>query len=246
MLSLTLILSLLLLGSAAAFSDTANASRQNSGVKSSSYRQRSLLERYFSNDQSHDLPSRKLIDQRREEWINRSTNYYFKVMREERRRNLGQVNDYDTPEYRQEFLDLAKIHYFAIRKVKNGQWHHAESIYRRIIDELQHDDEECDHAKLAVTTLLLALLTQRMNDAKKTRSVFVNFFRLVVTRHEEEEDTKCACSAKVLQAFALFEMKQGNTRKSLEIVQRAIELDPSLSPVLNWKQFQDVIQRRQK
>ena len=50
---------------------------------------------------------------------------------------------------------------------------------------------------------------------------------------------KCTCSAKVLQAFALFEMKNGHSAKSLEIIQRAVKMDESLRPVLAWKQFRD-------
>ena len=131
--------------------------------------------------------------QQRQAWINRSISYYSKVMREERRRELGQINDdtYD-PDH---FQAMAKKHYFALRKIKDGKPHHAERIYRRIIDELleEEDQEECDHAKLAVTTLLLALLLQREGHAAtQTRSVFLHFFRNV---HDSEE--QCACSAKV-------------------------------------------------
>lgn len=178
----------------------------------------------------------------RRDWIDKSLDYYSKVMREERRRSLGQVKDYE--EYNKDFLQLAKKHYFALRKIKDGKPQHAEHIYRKIIDELVHEEDGgCDHAKLAVTTLLLALLLQRTGDSKNTRSVFLNFFRTVVAAADDHE---CACSAKVLQAFALFEMKQGNELKSLEIVLKAVKLDPTLQPVLNWKQFRDVLARRRR
>ena len=55
----------------------------------------------------------------------------------------------------------------------------------------------------------------------------------------EGGEDECVCSAKVLQAFALFEMKQGNSLKSLQLVQKAVQLDPTLRPVLKWKQFRD-------
>jgi tetratricopeptide (TPR) repeat protein len=183
------------------------------------------------------------VDLHRREWVDRSLNYYTKVMREERRRTLGQAVDYDTAEYQDTFTALAKKHYFALRKIKTGQWRHAETIYRRIISELVQDDE-CNHAQLAVTTLLLALLLQRMGLRKETRSVFLHFFRVAVL--DQEEDEECACSAKVLQAYALFEMKQGNSLKSLELVKRAVQLDPSLEPVLSWKQFRDVLERKSR
>lgn len=189
------------------------------------------------------LPKRRRLHEReRTEWISRSVDYYSKVMREERRRNIGQVANFDDPRYQEEFAILAKKHYFALRKIKSGNLHHAEWIYRKIINDLLREEEgECDHAKLAVTTLLLALLLQRMGDRKGTRSVFLNFFRIAVLDNGE---TECACSAKVLQAFALFEMKQGNARKSLELAKRAIEFDHSLAPVLQWKQFRDALQRQ--
>jgi tetratricopeptide (TPR) repeat protein len=143
---------------------------------------------------------------------------------------------------------LAQEHWFAIRKVKEGQYEQAEIIYKRIIagimaEEEKEEDSHCDHAKLAVTTLLLALHCQRMGDMKKTRSVFLNFFRLVVVNSSEGEHSECACSAKVLGAFALFEMKQGNAKKSLEIARKAVEFDPDLEALLNWKQFRDVEDR---
>jgi tetratricopeptide (TPR) repeat protein len=175
-------------------------------------------------------------EQQRKEWIDQAILYYSKVMREERRRALGQQIQEDPDNY----VDLANKHYFALRKIKDGKPAHAEIIYRRIIDDLvtAEADEECGHAKLAVTTLLLALHLQREEyPATKTREVFLSFFRLVL--HADDE---CACSAKVLQAFALFEMKQGNTLKSLHIVRRAIELDPNLRPVLKWKQFREAEQ----
>jgi len=163
----------------------------------------------------------------RADWIERSIQYYSKVAR---------YNN-DFPEYGDDFILLAKKHYFAIRKVKDGKLQHAEQLYRRIIDELLADDDECDHSKLAVTTLLYALLTKRMNDPKKTRAVFLNFFKLAVL--EREEGTECHCSAKVMQAYALFEMQQGHSRKSYEIIQKALQFDRSLAPVLQWKQFRD-------
>jgi hypothetical protein len=168
------------------------------------------------------------------------------------------------------FAILAKKHYFALRKIKDGKPTHAESIYRRIIADMiqsinDHNDKEdeekgCDHAQLAVTTLLLALHLQRTGaPPQRTRSVFVNFVRVAVvgttgtgtgttttTTHadHEEEHPECACSAKVLQAFALFEMKQGNQLKSLQLVQKAIQLDQTLQPILKWKQFRDAQLRR--
>ena len=215
----------------------------------------SSQKRYSSDDGGAASSSKPrnaaMIEEHRQEWIARSVNYYSKVMREERRRQLGQstqstsevvaptpkasvgstIDDYD-----RHYKVLAKKHYFALQKIRTGQLSHAELIYQRIINELMEDD--CDHAQLAVTTLLLALLTQRMNASpKQTRSVFLKFFRQISL---DDEHTHCACSAKVVGAFALFEMKQGNTQKSLQLARKAFELDPTgLRPILNWKQFRD-------
>jgi hypothetical protein len=177
-----------------------------------------------------------LAELKKEEWVSSSVEYYSKVMREERRKGLGQAPLSYDPSQQEEFLLMAKKHYFALRKIKDGKPFHAEQIYRKIIDELSQEEEgACDYAKLAVTTLLLALLLQRLGDFKATRSVFLNFFRNLMDKDDEE----CACSAKVLQAYALFEMKRGNPLKSLEIVNLAVRFDKSLAPVLQWKQFQD-------
>uniref|UniRef100_A0A6V0AQJ4 Uncharacterized protein n=1 Tax=Pseudo-nitzschia australis TaxID=44445 RepID=A0A6V0AQJ4_9STRA len=209
-------------------------------------------------------------DELRRDWSEKSLSYYSKVMREERRRKMGQI-DSDivvSEEYQQEFERLAKKHYFALQKIKAGRYRHAEIIYERIIRDIMQEDKDgqsCDHAKLAVTTLLLALHCQRMGNMKKTRSVFLNFFRKKVVMNEsrmrndgnirvgniandanERQHEQCACSAKVLGAFALFEMKRGNSVRSLRIAQKAIDFDPSMGPMLEWKQFRDVRMRTRR
>ena len=148
-----------------------------------------------------------------------------------------------------DFIGLATKHYYARVLIKMGKWECAERLYRRIIEELTYESEEagenCDHTKLAVSTLLLALHMQRTGDVRATRSVFLRFFRRVAFLEQNEDDEegghkKCACSAKVLQAYALFEMKNGIPKKSLEIIRRAVQMDEGLRPVLSWKQFRDV------
>jgi tetratricopeptide (TPR) repeat protein len=187
-----------------------------------------------------DAPPLSPSEQLRQNWVEKSVNYYAKVMREERRRSMGQeVLDLGS----EEDLQLATKHYFALQKIKGGQHRHAEMIYRRIIDDRlrEDDDDACDHSKLAVTTLLLALHCQRMGEYKKARSVFLTFFRVAIVENDTEDAIdECACSAKVLGAYALFEFKQGNTFKSLEIAKKAVQYDNTLSAVLNWKQFRDV------
>jgi len=192
---------------------------------------------------------------RKQEWINKSLTYYSKVLRDQ---SLVEKYGLDVLLREDGALPLEKIepqqrkvmkraseHYFAVQKIKNGELEHAEKIYRNAINEILNErehDGECDHASLAVTTLLLALLKQRQGDIQGTRSVFLNFFKHAVVNGEVSEG--CACSAKVLQAYALFEMKRGNPTKSLEIVKVAVSMDQALSPVLQWKLFRDAEQMR--
>ena len=183
------------------------------------------------------------LSQRRHEWIERSVQYYSTIMRKntwqqtatnqlDSRSSLEEVQLIDD-EIDKEFVELATKHYYARFLIKKGKLSIAEKIYRRIINELssESDEEQCDHTKLAVSTLLLALHMQRTGDIKATRAVFLNFFRRVALFEEDEEHVRCTCSAKVLQAYALFEMKNGHSAKSLEIIHKAIKMDEQLSPV---------------
>ena len=182
-----------------------------------------------------------ILDKRRKHWINLSLKYYTTVAREHKRRSRGQL----PPSFPRSSPDEFRVqirqsgrHLFARDLIKCGKLDQAEVLYRRIIDEIQNDAGGCDHARLAVSSFLLALLKQRMKDIKGARSVFLNFFRTAMV--DCPKDKKCVCSAMLLQAYALFEMKCGHGRKSLEIAKRAVELDEALRPVLTWKQFRKV------
>jgi len=201
----------------------------------------------------------RVFEQRKKKWYRESAKYYATLRRLHHREVQEKLNNYnqDSTDIRNgnrhedddddddEFLKVAGLHYFALTKIRNKDFKKAEALYRNFINGAMDQREShgtCDHASLAVTTLLLALHTQRQykdnkyEATRKTRAVFLRFFRLV-----GEDDVKsCSCSAKVLQAYALFEMKQGLTKKSLDIVRKAVELDESLSPILKWKMFQDV------
>ncbi|KAL7461995.1 hypothetical protein ACHAXS_002441 [Conticribra weissflogii] len=202
------------------------------------------------------------LSQRRNDWIQRSVQYYSTVMRKNRDYQtktstlMDSTNSLPDPQLLVEsqpedkqFVDLATKHYYARHLVKKGKFKSAETLYRKIIAELNSSttEDDCDHTKLAVSTLLLALHMQRTGDIKATRAVFLNFFRRVaVAKEEGDEDHKCTCSAKVLQAYALFEMKNGHSVKSFEIIKKAIQMDENLKPVLGWKQFRDAATRAQK
>lgn len=183
----------------------------------------------------------QMLQERKRDWINRSLTYYSTVSREAKRRENGQYvpSEMELDQYKSNFITAKKL-YFARHKIKNNQPRHAERIYRKLIDDLlreQEEDGSCDHAQIAISTLLLALLLQRQGEVKETRATFVRFFRLVTTSSDGMKE--CTCSAKVLQAFSLFEMKQNNVKKAYALAQIAVKLDPELVPVLNWKQFRD-------
>jgi hypothetical protein len=160
-------------------------------------------------------------------WINNSLNYYNRITR-------GAEHVQSSPLY----LRSAMENYFARGKIKNGKPHHAETIYRRLVDELSRplkEEEDCDFSNLAVPTLLLALLLQREERYDDARTVFEGFSHVLLTSGKSH---KCCCSARVLQAHALFEMKQENPTRAVELIFRAVRMDKTLRPVLQWQQFQ--------
>jgi tetratricopeptide (TPR) repeat protein len=78
------------------------------------------------------------------------------------------------------------------------------------------------------TWLLLALLEQKVGEPARARAAFQEGIQL------------CPSCARLTQAYALFESKQGNMFTALALARRAVALDPSLSPILRWKMFKDV------
>jgi len=194
--------------------------------------------------------SQPSLSERKAEWIERSVKYYSTIMRKKdtissstQSQKVSITGDNANAihtEHDKEFVGLAIKLYYARNLIHDGRLEVAERLYRRIISDLtdEQSEHDCDHATLAVSTLLLALHMQRFGNIKETRSIFLDFFRRVALT-ENEELHKCSCSAKVLQAYALFEMKNGNAAKSLEIIQRAVKMDEKVRPVLRWKQFRD-------
>jgi hypothetical protein len=168
-------------------------------------------------------------------WINKSLNYYNRITR-------GAEHVQTSPLYLRSAMD----NYFARDKIKMGKAHHAETIYRRLVDEMSHslkEEDECGLTSLAVPTLLLGLLLQREKRYEDARTVFEGFLHLLLA---SESSHKCCCSARVLQAYALFEMKQENPARAVELILRAVRMDKTLRPVLRWQQFQRAIEESQR
>ena len=175
--------------------------------------------------------------ERRRKWIDKSIAYYSTVMRDQDRVGASTQG--------RSFVKMAQQHYFAVEEVRKGNFLVAEAVYRSAIDKISADPDRCDHAKLATSTLLLALVLQRADDFEGTREVFHSFFRFVVNGDGRGplETCECPCTAKVLGAYAMFEMKHGSERKSLELARRAAEFDPNLSKLFRWKQFREAATR---
>jgi hypothetical protein len=199
----------------------------------------------LSSSTTNSNSNKRALQLRKRQWVEQSVQYYSTIMRNESRRARGQgINpNRESLDTHKKNFTMAKKLYFARNKIKSGNLNHAETIYRKLINELireieDEEEEHCDHAQLAVSTLLLALLLQRQKQTTETRDVFVRFFRII--HQNEKEGVECACSAKVVQAFALFEMKEGRKKKSYRLAQMAVKMDPELEPLLSWKQFRDV------
>jgi len=129
--------------------------------------------------------SKRALRRRQREWVERSTRYYTTIMRNENRRTKGQLKT------QRNALCFAKKLYFARNKIHNGDLSHAEVIYRKLIQDLSLEGKDCDHAQLATSTLLLALLLQRCDRYEETRQMFDDFFHMV---HNEEGDVFCNSS----------------------------------------------------
>eukprot|EP00534_Pseudo-nitzschia_fraudulenta_P015270 CAMPEP_0201232910 /NCGR_PEP_ID=MMETSP0852-20130820/4751_1 /ASSEMBLY_ACC=CAM_ASM_000632 /TAXON_ID=183588 /ORGANISM="Pseudo-nitzschia fraudulenta, Strain WWA7" /LENGTH=287 /DNA_ID=CAMNT_0047525541 /DNA_START=65 /DNA_END=928 /DNA_ORIENTATION=+ len=172
------------------------------------------------------------------QWINNSLHYYNRVTR-------GSEHVQESPTY----LKSAMENYFALEKIRDNKSHQAETIYRRLMEELDPRNsgnnekaslhaadsvEHCDLSNLAVPTLLLGLLLQREHRVEDARTVFEGFSHVL---NEQDSEHRCCCAARVLQAHALFEMKHDNPVRAAELITRAVRMDRNLRPVLRWKQF---------
>mmetsp|Transcript_13859 Transcript_13859/g.23650 ORF Transcript_13859/g.23650 Transcript_13859/m.23650 type:complete len:340 (-) Transcript_13859:487-1506(-) len=170
-----------------------------------------------------------------QEWIKKSIEYYTIVMR-----NNGASPSTSSKD---EQSRLAKRLYHAIQQVRSGNLSRAENIYRKTIDDIRNEGN-CANAELATTTLLLALVLQRMDNIGEARMVFHRFFLQAVDHIQKYPVHECACTARVLGAYALFEMRFGSVHRSIEIARRAKQFDNGLSVLFTWKQFRDAKKKK--
>ena len=114
-----------------------------------------------------------------QEWIQKSIEYYTKAMR---------IEDPTTSQLSgTEQSRVAKRLYHAIQQVRSGNLSKAENLTIRDIQKLASEEEgECRNAKLATTTLLLALVHQKMDNYGEARLVFERFFMQAISMAEND------------------------------------------------------------
>eukprot|EP00540_Astrosyne_radiata_P007977 CAMPEP_0116843130 /NCGR_PEP_ID=MMETSP0418-20121206/11913_1 /TAXON_ID=1158023 /ORGANISM="Astrosyne radiata, Strain 13vi08-1A" /LENGTH=252 /DNA_ID=CAMNT_0004473841 /DNA_START=164 /DNA_END=922 /DNA_ORIENTATION=- len=166
------------------------------------------------------------------EWVEQSLEFYSRARGEGFFRRQQQHDPSFLFSSMQNYLRESK------KTEKNGE----SSMYRRLLESMSEEGNDPD-AHLAIPTLLLGLLLQRQERFDDVRKVFDGFLHLLPD--DDGVDTR-GCSARVLQAYALMEIKQGNPLKAFELVSMAIGMDKGLSPILNWVPFQDALSVRQE
>lgn len=157
---------------------------------------------------------------------------------------LKQPIDFFTHEQISALNDTARRVYLARRAIGDNRSHQAEQIYTALLNS-----PSIDLTSFAATSLLLALHYQREDkDIKKARSVFNNFVKTIdeysapsSSSSSTVTDCNCGCgedcTARVLQAFALFESRNNLLPKSAFLIRKAIEFDPKIASLLRWKMF---------
>ncbi|GMH54256.1 hypothetical protein TrST_g10509 [Triparma strigata] len=175
-----------------------------------------------------------------------SIRYYTKILKI---KNLNELNESQM----QQMEVNAKSIYLARKAISREKHQQAEKIYVNLIDrQLERGYEALDVPAFAATALLLALHQQRQGAKKRARATFNLFFRIASDFYadesefvhsnpsaEEEFVSGEVCSARVLQAFALFESKEHLMHKSEFLIKKAIEFDPSIKSLLKWKVFSE-------
>ena len=115
-----------------------------------------------------------------------------------------------------------QLHAIATRAVKRGRFEDACECYELIARcEFERGDEQ----SVGRAFLLLALTQQRRGETELARRAFQRGIALHRT------------DARLMQAWGLFESKHGSMSRALRLLRRAVALDPSLSPVLEWHIF---------
>ena len=86
------------------------------------------------------------------------------------------------------------------------------------------------------THMLTALLWQRTGSVEAARAAFRDG-SLAWDPNASSSAEDARAHAQLLQAWGLFEQRQGNAGVALALVRDAVRVDGSLSRILNWKMF---------
>jgi len=120
---------------------------------------------------------------------------------------------------------VARLHFSARLAIKSGREDTAKKFYLLIIYNWK--GEITAESALPQTYLLLALLEQKRKNYDAARSVFL------------EGTSRFPQCGRLKQAHALFESKYGSISIARLLAHEAVEVDPSLAPLLRWKIFQE-------
>ena len=153
---------------------------------------------------------------RKQKWMNQSFKQLSISVQEAELKALGHPHVFKSNKSN---MITTKGLQIAQHKLRSGYLSKPEIIYSAIIDDLLNlkEKEEILHTTLAVSTILLAWLLQRMGEIKEARKTFLRFFRIAGMEKRNLEG--CVVSAKVLEAFTHSEVKQG---QSYEVVHSTI------------------------
>jgi len=146
---------------------------------------------------------------RKQKWMNQSSKQLSSFFLEAELKALGNPQPFKNAGSK--ITTTTKVLQIATQKLKSGYLSKPERTYCKIIDDLLtlKEKDEVHHTTLAISTILLAWLLQRMGEMKEARKTFLRFFRIVGMEKRNLEG--CAISTKVLEAFTHSEVKQGQS-----------------------------------
>lgn len=110
-----------------------------------------------------------------------------------------------------------QLHRIARRATLRGEFDDAIQCYQHAIDSFGSSR----------SFLLAALLLTKVGLVEDARACFATGIYI----HRDD--------AKLMQAWGLFESKHGLWRRSVRLLKRAVDLDPSLYKVLTWSRFRE-------
>lgn len=172
-----------------------------------------------------------------QDWIVKVVDYYTNMMRKE---SAGAVDSAERSR-------TARKLYRTIQQVRNGDPDGADDLCGdaiRDIREISEGDRDGGGsrrtAEIATTTLLTASVLRRMDDVGGARAAFHEFFR--ASAGEGGPAAECACTGRVLAAYASFEMRHGSALEAARMARR-FDARRNLSRLFERGRVEDVVGR---